>query len=226
MKPLKFVSALLALTGLVAAAHPAPHVDWTRHVTETPAGAFVVGNPKAPVKLVEYLSYTCPHCGHFTGEAAGPLMRDYVAKGTTSVEFRHAVRDPLDMAATLVVRCTGPARFFKASEAVFAAQPQWVLKGEAYIQANSATLQKMAPAQSLLRLVHASGLDAMAKGFGLTDKQVATCVTSKAAQKPVLAMTDEAWSKRKIPGTPYFLVNGAGQDGVTSWAALQPKLKP
>lgn len=226
MKPLKFASALLALTGLVAATRPAAHVDWTRHVTETPAGAFVVGNPKAPVKLVEYLSYTCPHCGHFAGEAAEPLMRDYVARGTTSVEFRHAVRDPLDMAATLVVRCTSPARFFKASEAVFAAQPQWVTKGDEYIQANAAALQKMDPAQSLLKLVHASGLDAMAKGFGLTEKQVDACVTGKAAQKPVLAMTNEAWSQRKIPGTPFFLVNGVGQDGVTTWAALQPKLKP
>ena len=46
-----------------------------------------------------------------------------------------------------------------------------------------------------------------------------------AAEKPVLAMTDEAWDKRKIPGTPYFMINGTGVESTASWAALEPHLK-
>ena len=60
---------------------------------------------------------------------------------------------------------------------------------------------------------------------GLSDAQVTACLADTAKQETVLAMTDEAWSKRSIPGTPYFLVNGTGIDNTTSWAALEPRLK-
>ena len=39
--------------------------DWSEMVSETPEGGFVMGNPNAPVKLVEYGSMTCPHCAEF-----------------------------------------------------------------------------------------------------------------------------------------------------------------
>src|SRR3546814_9167637 len=67
-----FTTRLLALIGVVmlaGAAAPAPQAgDWTRTVTQTAAGSFVMGNPAAPVKLIEYLSYTCPHCAAFSAE--------------------------------------------------------------------------------------------------------------------------------------------------------------
>jgi hypothetical protein len=60
---------------------------------------------------------------------------------------------------------------------------------------------------------------------GLSDAQVNACLANTAAEKPVIAMTDEAWQTRKIPGTPYFMINGAGVESTTSWAALEPHLK-
>jgi hypothetical protein len=41
----------------------------------------------------------------------------------------------------------------------------------------------------------------------------------------VMAMTQEAWQTRSIPGTPHFLINGQSVPNVTSWAALEPQLK-
>src|SRR3546814_5936191 len=74
-----FMTRLLALIGVVmlaGAAAPAPQAgDWTRTVTQTAAGSFVMGNPAAPVKLIEYLSYTCPHRSEEHTSELQSLMR-------------------------------------------------------------------------------------------------------------------------------------------------------
>jgi protein-disulfide isomerase len=68
MLPLKkylaaaFVSVTAISAGLLAA--PAPN-KWLSTVTVTAKGAHVLGNPAAPKKVVEYLSYTCGHCADF-----------------------------------------------------------------------------------------------------------------------------------------------------------------
>lgn len=211
---------LLLAAGFAALTIAAAPVDWTRRVTQTAQGAFVLGNPAAKTRLVEYVSYTCDHCATFVGEASAPL-KARVAKGGTAVEVRHAVRDPIDLAAALLARCTGPGRFFGAHEKLFATQSQWFGQGVRYAQANQAAIEKAEPAERLKLLAKGAGLSAV---VGLTPAQADACVSNMAAHKPVLAMTDEAWRTRSIPGTPYFLINGQGADGVTSWAALEPRL--
>ena len=53
---------------------PAPNGgDWSTIVSATPEGGFVMGNPNAPVKLVEFGSMTCPHCAEFDEAAMKPL---------------------------------------------------------------------------------------------------------------------------------------------------------
>lgn len=218
MNPLKIAAAALGALALVAATAA---VDWTHKVTQTPAGAFVLGNPAAKTRLVEYVSYTCPHCAHFTDEASAPL-RKYVASGGTAVEIRHAVRDAVDLTATLLARCTGPAHFFAAHDKLFATQETWFEAAGRYIEANRDALEKAKQPQQLQMVAKAAGLGPI---VGLTDAQVNACLANTAAEKPVIAMTQEAWQTRKIPGTPYFMINGTGVDATTSWAALEPHLK-
>ncbi|HEV2569696.1 thioredoxin domain-containing protein [Sphingomonas sp.] len=209
----------LAALALVAAT---PATDWTKRVTQTPQGAFVLGNPAAKTRLVEYVSYTCDHCAHFSNEASAPLKSRYVANGSTAVEVRHAVRDPIDLAATLLARCTGPARFFAAHEKLFATQDQWFGQGVRYAQGNKDALEKAAGPERVRMLAKASGLGAV---VGLNDAQVNACLANTAQQRPVMAMTQEAWQTRSIPGTPHFLINGESVKNATSWAALEPQLK-
>ena len=48
--------------------------NWTMVVNATPAGGFMMGNPNAKVKLVEYGSLTCPHCKAFDDEGVPTLI--------------------------------------------------------------------------------------------------------------------------------------------------------
>ncbi|MET0251779.1 MAG: thioredoxin domain-containing protein, partial [Novosphingobium sp.] len=109
---------------MLAAAGPVK--TWNTTVTVTPAGTHVLGNPQARVKLVEHISYTCPHCAHFEQQADAPLRLTFIASGTGSIEVRHYVRDPVDMTVTLLTNCGPPAKFFLNHTAFLRSQAKWI----------------------------------------------------------------------------------------------------
>lgn len=220
---------LLALAVLVMMALPANgqarDVDWTATVTVTPTGSYVTGNPKARVKLVEYLSYTCPHCSHFAISGGPALRSDFIAKGTTSVEIRHAVRDRLDFVATLLARCGGTAKFARTSHAIFANQPEWLDRGARFEMAEGERIGKLSIGEGAKLIARGAGLDGVMHDLGYTDAQIDKCVVDPAQQKIVGAMTKAAWEQAKIPGTPHFLINGKDAKDTVTWADLAPKLQ-
>ncbi|HYJ51748.1 MAG TPA: thioredoxin domain-containing protein, partial [Allosphingosinicella sp.] len=59
--------------------------DWLLTAARTPEGGFRIGNPNAEVKVVEYLSTTCPHCAEFAHEGGPRLFQQHVRNGHVSV---------------------------------------------------------------------------------------------------------------------------------------------
>jgi protein-disulfide isomerase len=215
---MRFVLLILAAIGLVGAA-PA-RVDWTRHVTTTPTGSYVLGNPAAKVRLVEYLSYTCPHCAHFTKEASLPLRQNYVRTGKVAIELRHAVRDGLDLTAALLTRCGNQASFFTRSEAVFANQDAMFQKIDAYQAANPAPATMD---EAVKVFASASGLSALMQQRGIPLARQNQCLADPKMRATLEAQAKEAWGERKIPGTPAFILDGQVLGG--NWASLEPQLR-
>jgi len=216
---------LLALALLLGAAAPAAATDYTLTVTTTPAGAFVMGNPKAKVRLVEYLSYTCSHCAHFTEEAAVPLKRDYVAKGLVSVELRNLVRDGFDLTAALIARCGGPSRIFGLTEAIMDRQPVWMADAQVLVAKQGEALQKMKLTEQLQLIAKESGLLAIAQSKGVTPAQVNACLAAPQMHKTVIAMTKNAVEVRKINSTPTFLINNKPGPSGSGWASMDTALR-
>lgn len=217
MKLRLFVLAVLAIPAGVLAASAA---NWTARVAVSPIGGHVLGNPAAPTKLVEYVSYTCSHCAHFVNEASAPLKADYVKGGGVSVEVRNAVRDKYDLTAALLARCGGVKRFFGNHEALFANQDAWMDQLQAYDRGASKPSEQIAALRDIGRN---TGLYALMAKRGYTPAQLDACIADPAAMKQILAMTNEAWNKLKIPGTPAFTVNGTLAGG-SSWASLRDAL--
>lgn len=227
---MRWLLALLAMlmvaatpTLTPAAVRAAPR-NWTRIVTQTPVGAYVLGNPKARVKLVEYLSLTCSHCAHFTAEAWAPLKTQYIAPGLVNLEIRHAIRDGYDLSASLLARCAGPGAYFGATEAVLAAQPEWAARASSFAESSS-DLDGKPVGERLTAMAKGAGLDQLFAKRGLAAPRAAACLANKAEQDRLAAMAKEAWQERQIGGTPAFLINGEAQSGVFSWATLEPRLQ-
>lgn len=216
---IRWLLPLLALLGLSAAA-PAPR-DWTKAVARTPAGAFMIGNPAAPVKLVEYLSYTCPHCAHFTAESAPVLRAQWVRSGSTSVEIHHQIHEALDLAAAMLARCAG-SRFFEVTDAFFAAQPVWYPRGADFVEANQGRMAIWPTTDRLRSYAEGAGLTAIAQAHGLSAAAAQACFATDADMNRVLAMTQA--ESATVSGTPTFAVNGKLL-GTSNWAALMPQVR-
>ncbi|UUL81817.1 thioredoxin domain-containing protein [Sphingomonas qomolangmaensis] len=216
MRPYLIVLALLfgaLLTGSTQA-QTASQRDWRTAIRQTPTGAHIIGNPAAKVKLVEYLSYTCPHCAAFVAESKPELLDGMVRRGSVSLEVRHAVRDGLDLSAAMLVRCTGPANFVAAHNAVFANQEAMLAKAQAYRPAEGAS-----QAAQLAGLADASGVTALIRPRLKTAPQA--CLAATADRAKLVAMAEAAFAK--IQGTPSFEVNGTLVPG-NDWASLKPRL--
>lgn len=218
---LAFKAAAAAATVLLLGA--APPTDWRTTTGVAPTGGFTVGNPAAKVQLVEYLSYTCPHCGHFVAESKAALHDGFVRSGAVRVETRSAARDPYDLAAWTLARCGGPARFARLNAAIFAGQEAWIKRGEAYATANTATLGTLPQRARVAVLIARSGLGAIGAQAGVTPAALKACLASDTHMDAVLKMTQAAFAK--IPGTPGFEINGRLAENVASWDALEPELR-
>lgn len=213
---------LLALAGVLLspAVHAAPAQDWTRTVTQTPEGAYVLGNPAAKHRLIEYVSYTCPHCAHFVAEGTAPIKSGWIAKGTLAVEVRNLIRDRFDLTAALLARCGGAARFFGDHEALFAHQETWFGAARGFQSALPANASQVA---TMTEVADKTGLTALMQKRGVTPAQSHACLANAEALGQVLAMTKAGIERDGVRGTPSFLINGK-LTPAHDWAGLRPLL--
>lgn len=218
-------TAVLALSGaaltLVAAA-PAK-TTWSRTVTTTPIGAYVVGNPAAKLRLVEYFSYTCHVCADFAKAASLPLKTGYIDRGLVLFEYRNLVRDPVDMTAALLARVGGASAFAGNHQAIFAAFPAFIDKVTKASDAQKASWFEGPVAQRARRIAADTGLAALMRERGYSQAQLDAALDSEVAQAELTGMTNIGRGADRVAGTPSFFINGQRAE-VVEWSALKSKL--
>lgn len=185
--------------------------------------AAIEGRADAPVRVVEYLSYTCPHCAE-QEVAVGPQLEALVARRAISREVRHAVRDPIDLGVAIVSRCQGPAATPGNRQALFAAQADWLPKADSVLAARRAEFAAMPPVDAFLALLDGAGVLPILRARGLTDAAARACLADERESEALIAQSTEAWQVRGIPGTPYTLVNDQPVDG-HDWATLDAAIQ-
>ena len=205
---------------------PAPNGgDWTQTVSETPDGGFVMGNPNAPVKLIEFASLTCGHCATFAAQGEPALIDKYVKTGQVSFEVRNFVRDPADLGAALLSRCNGPAAYFKLTDQLFAAQNEWVGKLQTMTPAAQQQLQAMQPQQQVGALAQQAGLVDFVRVRGVPAQKAQACLADQQALQKLVDMNSKATQRFQIQGTPTFVINGTVVPNASDWGTLEPQLK-
>ena len=145
-----------ALSVKVKAVPPPKGGDWSTVVAATPEGGFMMGNPQAKVKLIEYGSLTCPHCREFDEKAVPLLIANYVKTGVVSWEFRNYVRDAFDLTASLIARCNGK-RAFSRCAVTLQGQATWVAKVQATPPDQIEKLQNLPENQQFVELAKVAG---------------------------------------------------------------------
>ena len=213
-------STLVAATMIVVPAS-AQQAD---RVTVSAIGGHIMGNPLARHKLSEYMSYTCNHCAAFEMDSHKALTTKFVNKGHISFEIRNLVLNPIDLTAAMLARCGGRTKFFGNHHALLSKQSVWMTKFQATSPEVMKTMNDGTVPQRLKKIAKASGLDALMKARGFTAAQIDACLSNKAEQDKIMAMTEYATNTLKLTGTPSFTLADQPLDKVHSWSALQPKL--
>lgn len=217
-------------TGGPVEAVPAPNGgDWTTIVSQTPEGGFRMGNPNAPVKLVEFGSMTCPHCREFDETAIKPLTENYVKTGKVSFEFRNYVMNPYDLAASIVARCGGPSSFFGLTRQLYADQPEWIAKAQAATPAQMQAIGALPQEKQVAEIAKLAGLPQWAAMRGLPAAKLDACLADPATPTKLVQMQSDATAAYPdLPGTPSFILNGQMieiKPGSSVWSQVDAALK-
>lgn len=205
-------------------AHIAPPAgtSWVETASETPEGGFVIGNPDAPLKLVEYASHTCHVCADFSVNAAAKLD-EYVETGVVSYEVRNLLRDPIDLTITLLARCNGPAAFHPLANQAWAEFEPLMTQ----IQASGDALNQAAQAPEAQRfqaIAQASGLLDFFAQRGISRDQAMQCLADTGKATEIVNKSQTQADELAITGTPTFFLNGARVDG-TNLASVEAALQ-
>ena len=212
------------IEGEAVAAVPAPEgTQWSDTVTVTDMDGYMIGNPDAPIKLVEYASLTCPTCARFAAEGMEPLISEYVNSGRVSFELRNQIHGPHDLALATLVRCTADEAFIPLSDQVFANQQQ-VLGPIFENQAAVEQSLNLPPKQRLVRLAEVGGFYDFFAARGLSEDQARECLADEQTYTTIADNSTRQSEELNITGTPTFLINGTAADANT-WAALEPILQ-
>ena len=84
-----------------------------------------IGNPDAPVKVIEFFSLTCSHCAAFHKETFPRVKRDLVERGAIRLIWRDFPLDQIALTAAAVARSLPPERYDGFVSALFASQDRW-----------------------------------------------------------------------------------------------------
>ena len=156
-----------------------------------PQNGAVLGDPKAPVTLIEFADLQCPYCGYVATQGALPTVIDrYVRSGKVKVDLRllRFLGPDSARAATVAAAAAQQDKLWQFSEAFFANQGD---EGSGYVT------------DSFLRALSSRiGLNA-AKTLSLADGAKAKAMA-------------EGWTRdadaRRVGATPTFLLQrGDGQ---------------
>ena len=213
--------AALALCALLAVA---ARGDWNARLTVSPSGSHIIGNPAAATRLTEYISYTCSHCADFDRQASDPLRLVYVTSGKLSLEIRHLVRDPIDLAVAMLTNCGPPAKFLQNHTTFLRQQAQWLGRAGSVSPGQKARWSSGPVATRRRAMADDLGFYQTMQARGYDRPAVDRCLADEAMASRLAAQTDEA-VRIGVPGTPSFLINGELLAGTHDWQTLQAQLK-
>ena len=179
-------AAVAATSVLAPPAAPAPD-----------AGAMSLGNPKAPVTVVEYASVGCPHCAKWANDVFPEFRAKYVDTGYVRFEFHEMLTGNAALAAAgfLTARCASPSRYFQVVDDVFARQDEIGDKG-------------------------IEVLEQIGEHAGLTREQFGACLQDRAALDALQKRTLTDAAAHGVTGTPTFFVGAEKLDGEQTLDAL------
>jgi len=194
------VALLLILPTLQPVGNIAQHPAMNRPQVKFNA----MGNPNAPVKIIEYSDFQCPYCGQFVLKTEQQIIDAYIATGKVYFEY-HSFGDFIgaeSVRAAEAAYCAGDQeKFWEMHDIIFANQT-----GE---NVGAFTDKR---------------LTAFAENIGLDKAKFNECFTSGKYANQVKQDGVEA-AKAGVKATPSFVINGKLLEGAQPFSEFQKEIE-
>jgi protein-disulfide isomerase len=162
-----------------------------------------LGDPQAPVTIIEYASLTCPHCAQFHTAVLPELKERYIATGKVRLIYRDFPLDERALMAAALAHCAGPDRYFGFLDVLFETQSSWARAND-YIAA----------------------LKRLGKLGGMSDEQMDQCLADQELTDGILQTRLEGQNEHQVSSTPTLVINGEVYPGARSSEELSEVIDP
>ncbi|MXY32884.1 MAG: DsbA family protein [Boseongicola sp. SB0664_bin_43] len=201
------IRRLTILAALAAAAFATMHSLSERNVLPSPFGQalaqdakdidtsmikeMTLGNPDAAVTVIEYASFTCPHCATFHAGPYKQLKAEYIDSGLIDFVYREVYFDRFGLWAGITARCgeNAESRYFGIVEMLYEQQQDWA--------GGSSDAQEIV-----------DKLRRIGKTAGLTDADLDGCFTDGDRAQALYALYLQNAEADGIRSTPSFVIDG------------------
>ncbi len=160
----------------------------------------ILGDADAPITVIEYASFTCPHCASFHATTYPKLKADYIDTGKVKFVFREVYFDRFGLWASMIARCGGQERFFGLTDLLMKGQSEWARAGDP--------------------VAIADAIRKVGRLAGLQDAELQACLQDEENAKTLVAWYQTNAAADDITGTPSFVINGS-KYGNMSYADLK-----
>ncbi len=161
-----------------------------------------LGDADAPIEMIEYASFTCPHCASFHTDVYPQLKEDYIDTGKVKFVMREVYFDQFGLAAGLLARCGGDDRYFGLVDLLFEKQSEWARgEGDQVVQ-------------NLYRIGRQAGMENDQMQACLQDRELSTQLVEDFRLKA---------GRDDVNATPSFVINGELVSN-QGWSSLKSHL--
>ena len=147
-----------------------------------------IGAEDAPITMIEYASFTCPHCGAFHNEIYPEIKKNYIDTGKVKLVYREVYFDKYGLWASMVARCGGPEKYFGIVDLLYKGQSDWA---------------KLGSAPEIVDAFRKIGRLA-----GIEDEKLEACLQDGEMAQTLVAWYQENATEHDITGTPSFVIDG------------------
>jgi protein-disulfide isomerase len=178
--------AALAMMGATAAYGAVPAFAQSDEAAELQEMS--IGAEDAPITMVEYASFTCPHCKNFHHDVLPQIMENYIDTGKVRMVYRGIYFDRLGLWADMLARCGGPDRYFGIAAMIYDKQKEWT------------------SSENAVGVV--DNLYAIGRLAGLEQADMEACMQDNVTAKAMVAFSTDSAEADGVNSTPTFVING------------------
>jgi protein-disulfide isomerase len=172
----------------------------------------VLGDADAPVKVIEYASFTCSHCANFHDAVFDKLKANYIDTGKVHFTYREVYFDRYGLLAAMIARDGGPAKYFAISDVLYSSQSDWLASQD------DKTIVENLRKIGLKAGLDKAKVDATVSAFETCVADLKACMATDNIAGAMVATYQANATEDDVTGTPTFIINGESYSGEMNYA--------